>query len=103
MKSREKIKMRKSKAGECDICEATSDKCLDLYDLALGKDIFTLCDECVEKVFVKTLKATVQTNKRLKSQHDLQIINKRARNRYINEGISGRNPSEVYAESGGKE
>lgn len=73
------IKMRTNTDGKakCDICGNGQKRSLMMFDLALGKAIFTLCDVCNEKVFDKALKATCAVNHKLKSAEDIKLINSR--------------------------
>lgn len=73
------IKMRnntKSDAVCCD-CGDKQNEVLNMFDLCIGGNIFTICDVCNEKIFSKCLSAEVMKNGRVKSQHDMAIISKR--------------------------
>lgn len=72
-----KMRVRKDNKGVCSECEKSADKVLDMFDLCVGGNIFTLCDECVDTLFGKTLKATNYVNGRVKSQKDIAIKNAR--------------------------
>lgn len=52
-------------------------KVLNMFDLCICGNIFTICDVCNEKIFSKCLSAEVMKNGRVKSQHDMAIIRKR--------------------------
>lgn len=73
------IKMRNNKESDSVCCECgmPRNKVLDMFDLCVGGNIFTLCDECNEKLFSKCLSAECYKNGRVKSQHDISIINQR--------------------------
>ena len=49
-----------------------------MFDLCIGGTILTICDVCNEAIFSKTLRAECFKNGRVKSQHDIQIINRRS-------------------------
>lgn len=73
------IKMRNNtdKDAVCCECGETQKEVLNMFDLCVGGMIFTICDVCNETIFYKTLRAEVMKNGRVKSQHDISIINKR--------------------------
>lgn len=74
-----KIKMRLNKNEECicSSCGNAREQVLDMFDVRIGKLTFTICDECNEVLFAKSLKATCLVNERVKTQADLAIIKKR--------------------------
>ena len=72
-----KMRVRKDNKGVCKACECEANKALDMFDICIGDEIVTVCDECVNALFTKMLKATNYTNGRLKSQQDIAIINAR--------------------------
>lgn len=74
------IKMRtnKDEHAVCKVCGATRNKSLDMFDIAFtDKHIITICDLCNTRLFQKTLQASCKTQGRMKSQHDLKIIQTR--------------------------
>lgn len=73
------IRMRNNtdKDAKCCECGDTQDKVLNMFDLCIGDSIFTICDVCNEKILSKTLRAEVMKNGRVKSQHNMAIINRR--------------------------
>lgn len=77
------IRMRNNKELDsvCCECKLPRNKVLDMYDLCIGGNIFTICDECNEALFYKTLRAECNKNARVKSNHDIAIINERKRKR----------------------
>ena len=83
------IKMRNNtdKDAFCCECGETQDQVLNMFDLCIAGTIFTICDVCNEKIFSKCLSAEVMKNGRVKSQKDIQIINRRKqRDRGLNPG-----------------
>lgn len=73
------IKMRNNKNENVICCECgqTKKQVLDMFDVCIGGNIYTICDACNETLFRKTLSASCYTNGRLKTKEDLAIINKR--------------------------
>lgn len=73
------IKMRNNtdKDAFCCECGDSQNEVLNMFDLCIGGNIFTICDVCNEKILSKTLSAEVMKNGRVKSQHDMAIIRKR--------------------------
>ncbi len=74
------IKMRKNANPDSVCCECGDKRnmVLDMFDVCVGGNTFTICDVCNEALFSKTLKAECYKNGRIKSQHDLAVIRKRA-------------------------
>ena len=50
-----------------------------MFDICIGNTIFTLCDECIDELFRKTLKANCMVQGKVKSKEDMMIINNRKR------------------------
>lgn len=75
------IKMRNNKNLNATCCECGKSKrqVLDMFDICIGGNIFTICDLCNEALFRKTLSANCYTNGRVKSKEDMNIINGRNR------------------------
>ena len=73
------IKMRNNTKPNAICCECGKGQkeVLNMFDLCIGGNIFTICDVCNEKIFSKCLSAEVMKNGQLKSQRDLAIIRKR--------------------------
>lgn len=73
------IKMRVNTEREnvCDSCNEDRQDVLDLFDVRIGNTTFVLCDDCVEQLFGKCLKAITYTQGRVKTPHDLAIRNAR--------------------------
>ena len=83
------IRMRNNTSNDSVCCECGEERknVLDMFDLCIGGSIFTICDECNEVLFYKTLSADCHKNGRIKSQKDMMIINRRKQRK----GKSGRN------------
>ena len=75
------IKMRNNSKLDSVCCECGQPRkqVLDMFDLCIGGNIFTICDLCNDALFRKTLKADCYTNGRVKDKHDIAIINQRGR------------------------
>lgn len=73
------IKMRNNTKSDAVCCECgdKQDQVLNMFDLCIGGNIFTICDVCNEKILSKCLSAEVMKNGQVKSQQDMAIIRKR--------------------------
>lgn len=73
------IKMRNNTKPDAICCECSESQkeVLNMFDLCIGGNIFTICDACNEKLFSKCLSAECLKNGRIKSQQDMAIIRKR--------------------------
>ena len=73
------IKMRNNTKLDAVCCECgeSQKEVLNMFDLCIGGNIFTICDACNEKLFNKCLSAECLKNGRVKSQKDMAIIRKR--------------------------
>ena len=75
------IKMRtnKDQKATCDCCGNGISKSIEMFDLMFKNDIngngqlITLCDNCNEKLFGKSLKAVCNVNAKLKSSKDMKV------------------------------
>jgi hypothetical protein len=77
------IRMRASKNENAKCCECGKgkEKSLEVFDVMIGNEVITICDECMNKLLSKSLKASCMVNAKLKSNHDLAIISTRNRRR----------------------
>ena len=73
------IRMRNNSKSDAVCCECGESQkdVLNMFDLCIGGNIFTICDVCNEKIFNKCLSAELVKNGRVKSQQDIAIIRKR--------------------------
>ena len=73
------IKMRNNTKPDATCCECgeSQEEVLNMFDLCIGGNIFTICDVCNEKIFGKCLSAEVMKNGRVKSSKDMSIIRRR--------------------------
>lgn len=79
------IRMRNSKDPNSTCCECGHYRkdVLDMYDICIGGQIFTICDECNEVLLHKTLCAECNKNHRVKTQEDMAVIRRRANGSYM--------------------
>lgn len=71
------IKMRSNNDEDaiCKVCGNGQDNSLGMFDIAFTKKhIITICDDCNNQLFSKTLKASCMINAKLKKKKDLDII-----------------------------
>ena len=82
------IKMRNNTKPDAICCECGEGQkeVLNMFDLCVGGNIFTICDACNEKILNKCLSADVMKNGRVKSKHDMTIIRKRKSGISLNSG-----------------
>jgi hypothetical protein len=73
------IKMRNNTNPNSVCCECGESRgsVLDMFDICVGNNSFTICDACNEALLFKTLKAECLKNERTKTQYDMVVINKR--------------------------
>lgn len=78
------IKMRNNKDFDSVCCECGHHRkdALDMFDMCIGGNVFTFCDECNEQILYKTLKAECAKNARVKTPADMAVIRKRANGSY---------------------
>ncbi len=78
------IKMRNNKDSDSVCCECGDHRkdVLDMFDICVGGNIFTICDRCNEVLLHKTLCAEVAKNGRVKTQEDMRVMRKRANGSY---------------------
>lgn len=74
------IRMRNNKNLDSVCCECgeVRKQVLDMFDVCIGGKIFTICDECNEALFYKTLNAECYKNGRVKTQQDINVMRRRA-------------------------
>lgn len=73
------IKMRNNTKPSAICCECgkRQRKVLNMFDICIGGQIFTICDACNEQLLRKCLSAQCMKNGRVKSPSDMAIIRKR--------------------------
>lgn len=73
------IKMRHNNSldAKCDECGDTQNQVLNMFDVCIAGNVFTLCDRCNLALFNKTLHAECYKNGRTKTPQDMAIIRKR--------------------------
>lgn len=62
------------KDSECMECGKTYSNTKEMYNLMVCNTKFTLCFDCVELLFKKTLSANVKYNHKVKSQEDMKRV-----------------------------
>ena len=74
------IKMRNNKDPNSVCCECGDPRkeVLDMFDVCIGGNIFTICDRCNEVLLNKTLCAECNKNARVKTPEDRRILRRRA-------------------------
>ena len=79
------IKMRNNKDTESVCCECGDKRkdVLDMFDIRIGGNIFTICDRCNADLLHKTLCAECAKNGRVKTPEDMRVLRKRANGSYI--------------------
>lgn len=80
------IRMRNNKDPNSICCECGDNRkeVLDMFDVCVGGNIFTICDICNEALFYKTLRAECNKNARVKTPQDMAVMRKRANGSYKN-------------------
>lgn len=80
------IRMRNNKDPNsvCYDCGDGRKDVLDMFDICVGDIIFTICDECNEKLLYKTLRAECAKNSRVKTPQDMAVIRKRSNGSFKN-------------------
>ena len=81
--AKEKIKMRinNNENSICELCEEKYKYSLEMYDLCINENYFVICKDCVDKLFMKLLKADCLYQGKVKSSIDLERV-KRHSNKY---------------------
>lgn len=97
MENKSTIKMRvnKDKESNCFSCGVNWKNTAEMYDLAIGYKktrILPLCRNCVNELFVKSLKAERMYDSKIKSQQDLRRAENEALTKH---GKVGSNPSKA--------
>ena len=68
------MRVNEKKNSCCEECGVSFKNTKEMYDIMIVDTKFTLCFNCIEKVFQKTLHASVSYNNRIKSQEDMERI-----------------------------
>lgn len=69
-----KMRVNANKSSICNECGTKHKDALEMYDLVLCGRQFTLCKDCVEVLFQKTLRADCMYNAKLKRPEDMKRI-----------------------------
>lgn len=78
------IRMRNNREQDSVCCECGEHRkdVLEMFDICIGGHISTICDECNEALFYKTLAGVCNRNARVKTPHDMQILRRRSEKSY---------------------
>lgn len=79
------IRMRNNKEPDSVCCECGDSRrdVLEMFDICIGGNIFTICDVCNEALLYKTLKGECNKNARVKTPEDMKVMRKRANGSYV--------------------
>ena len=69
-----KMRVNMNNQSVCDECGKKYMNTKEMYDLRLCGELHTLCYDCVDTLFHKTLSAQCKYNNKLKSSEDLERI-----------------------------
>lgn len=69
-----KMRVNNQVSSHCEECKTSYKYTPEMYDLMICNTKFTLCKDCVDTLFQKTLKASCLYNGRLKSPEDMKRI-----------------------------
>lgn len=69
-----KMRVNNQTSSVCGDCKTPYKNTPEMYDLMISDVKFTLCKNCVDTLFQKTLKASCLYNGRLKSSEDVKRI-----------------------------
>ena len=80
IKNKVAMRISKNKEAKCACCGNGIEKSVDIFDMKIGDNIFSVCDLCIEDIIYKAIKAKSYTNGRVKSEREIAKINERNRN-----------------------
>lgn len=69
-----KMRVNENKNSVCEGCGIKWKNTKEMYDIMICSHKFTLCYDCIDQIFHKTLSASCKYNAKLKSQEDMQRI-----------------------------
>ena len=80
-----KIKMRvnNDKQAVCEQCEKKYMEVKEMYDIKIFGDLHTICWNCVDDLFHKTLSAQCKYQAKLKSNEDMERIRRSDKNEKV--------------------
>jgi hypothetical protein len=82
-----RMRVNHDKESKCTLCGKPYMRTKEMHDLQLSNKrksvIFTLCYDCMEEIFQKTLKASCNYQAKLKTKEDLKRI--RLSNKFLEE------------------
>lgn len=79
------LRMRTNNELGVKCCECGNGRkdSLELFDVCIGGQIFTICDLCNEQLLQKSLRASCKVNDRVKRPSDMAIIRRRRARSYV--------------------
>lgn len=79
-----RMRFNKDSSAHCKVCGASRFDSLEMFDVAFtDKARITMCDECMQVLADKSLKAVVHVNGKVKSSRDMAVIRKRQHGTYV--------------------
>lgn len=78
------IKMRNNNDldAECYECGDKQKDVINMFDICIAGEVFTVCDRCNEKLLNKCIKAHCFKNGRLKTPQDMAVMRRRKNEQY---------------------
>lgn len=70
------IRVNSDRESVCRECQISWSDTPEMYDILLCGKKVSLCKGCIDKLFQKTLRASCAYNAKVKSQEDMQRIQK---------------------------
>ena len=72
-----KMRVSKDRNEKCICCNKGIEESLEIFNICFGDVIIAICDRCNDDLLTKSVRASCLVNHRVKSKHDLQVINNR--------------------------
>lgn len=66
-----KMRVNNHKESICDFCNEKWKNVPEMYDMMLLDNVYTICKQCTQEIFLKILKADCLYNSKLKSNEDI--------------------------------
>lgn len=77
-----KMKVNNKLEAKCCNCGRGQKQSVDMFDVMVGKQRFTICDACNDLLFTKTLNASCYRDHRVKGDKDISVAQDRRSARY---------------------
>ena len=68
------MRVNQKELSKCQECGIRWKNTKEMYDIQICDSKFTLCFDCIDKIFHKVLKADCMYNSKVKSQEDLERV-----------------------------